>query len=77
MTEGWRYSYIRKILKNRAVIGEYQPHMRRDGKRIPTGDPIPKYFPEIVKPKIFYAVQKLLEVNRGKGGRTGMVGSIF
>jgi hypothetical protein len=39
-TGGWRKSYIVKILRSRAVIGEYQPHKMVDGKRQPIGDPI-------------------------------------
>ena len=35
----WSRSYVRKILANRAVIGEFQPHRMQDGKRVPTGDP--------------------------------------
>lgn len=71
---GWRASYIQKILGNRAVIGEYQPHVLeggRGGVRKPDGDPIPNYYPIIVEPAMFYGVQAAREGNRGKGGRTG------
>jgi DNA invertase Pin-like site-specific DNA recombinase len=73
-TAGWRASYIQKILGNPAVIGEYQPHVLeggRGGKRVPVGEPIPNYFPRIIDPEVFHAVQAKLEANRGKGGRTG------
>lgn len=47
--DGWHPSYVQKILSNTAVLGEYQPHTRpRGGKREPSGDPIPNYFPAIV-----------------------------
>lgn len=68
---GWRTSYIKKILRNRAVIGEYQPHRRVDGKREPYGPPIEDYYPSVIEPKVFHAVQQLLAANNGKGGRTG------
>lgn len=32
-SKGWHQSYVSKILKNRAVIGEFQPHRLVDGKR--------------------------------------------
>jgi DNA invertase Pin-like site-specific DNA recombinase len=28
---GWHQSYVAKILANRAVLGEFQPHVRQDG----------------------------------------------
>lgn len=77
---GWRASYIKKILGNPAVIGIYQPHVLeggRGGKRAPTGDPIQGYYPAIIKPEVFYAVQAKLDENRGKGGRNGKVKNLF
>ncbi len=76
---GWRNSYLNKIIRSRAVIGEYQPHKMIDGKRQPVGDPLLNYFPVIVSPDIFYAVQEQLRKN-GKhyhGGRTGKVRNLF
>lgn len=44
----WYISYIKKIIINRSVIGEFQPHMMIDGKRQKTGDAIANYFPKII-----------------------------
>ena len=82
-SEGWRASYIAKILTNRAVIGEYQPHARQESrnagavvvKRLPIGDPIPGYFDAIVNPDTFAAVQ--LMRHKGKGGMTGKASNLF
>jgi DNA invertase Pin-like site-specific DNA recombinase len=68
-TTGWRISYVKKIILNRAVLGEYQPYVRRDGKRIPAGDVIQDYFPAVVEPELFNGVQAVLKGNRRKGGR--------
>jgi len=68
---GWRTSYIKKIITNPAVIGIYQPHSRTSGERVPIGDPIPDYYPEIVSPDLFYAVQAKRADDRNKGGRAG------
>ncbi|MDY6839237.1 MAG: recombinase family protein [Thermodesulfobacteriota bacterium] len=76
---GWRKSYIEKILRTRAVLGEFQPHTMIKGKRQPVGQPIGGYFPQVVSDDLFYRVQKKLEVN-GKhfhGGRTGKVSNLF
>ena len=74
---GWRASYIKKILANLAVIGEYQPYKRVDGKRQPEGDPIPGYYPSIVDTDSFFAVQEQMKALRGKGGRTGKAKNLF
>ena len=76
---GWRESYIQKILQNRAVIGEYQPYEinGETGKRKPAGEPIQKYYPQIIDDSIFYAVQNQFKENKGKGGRTGKANNLF
>lgn len=74
---GWRISYIKKILHNRAVIGEYQPHQKIDGKRVPVEEPILDYYPQVVETELFHAVQQMLKVNQGKGGRTGKATNLF
>jgi DNA invertase Pin-like site-specific DNA recombinase len=76
-TTGWRTSYLKKILTNRAVLGEYQPFVETGGKRVAAGDVIPGYFPAIVKPALFHTVQEQLAANRGKGGRTAKVNNLL
>ncbi len=76
-TDGWRGSFIKKILGNPAVIGQYQPHTMKDGKRVPEGEPVEGYYPAIVPPDLFFAVQKKLKANQGKGGRNGKWTNLF
>ena len=56
-SDGWLESYVTKILKNRAVLGEFQPHQRVDGKRVPAGNVIPNYYPKIIEENLFLKVQ--------------------
>ncbi len=74
---GWRDSYVSKILRNRAVIGEYQPHKRNGEKREPVGEPITDYYPSVVDDNTFYAVQELFKANTGTGGRVGKANNLF
>ncbi len=77
---GWRMSYVQKILSNPAVLGIYQPYTKRGGaKRMPHGDPIPDYYPKIIEPAAFYAIQKIAKENkaRHRGGRTGAAFNLF
>lgn len=72
----WRHSYIKKLLANRQLIGEcqfYKMSVAEDGRkqRLPEGPPIVGYFPVVVTPEKFAAVQELLRKNRGSGGQTG------
>lgn len=48
--DGWHDSYIAKILRNPAVIGQYQPHWinPETRKREPKGVPIDGYFPAVI-----------------------------
>jgi DNA invertase Pin-like site-specific DNA recombinase len=63
----WWHSYIAKLLRSRAALGEYQPHTldRSSGKavRAAAGPPIPLY-PPVVDADTFNRVQALLSANR-------------
>jgi DNA invertase Pin-like site-specific DNA recombinase len=78
-SRGWHSSYVSKILKNRAGIGEFQPHRLVDGKRRPDGDPVPNYFPAIVEQQLFYRVQRGLceRLIRGAGRKGARVSNLF
>lgn len=76
-TGGWRESYINKIIRSRAVIGEFQPC----SKRQPVGGAIKDYFPPVIDADLFYQVQARLQANALKngnaGGKTGKVNNLF
>ncbi len=85
--EGWRGSYIRKILTNPAVYGgPFQPHKLtiitgNDGHkkkaRIPAAEPIENYYPPVVSKSVFFQVQALFERNRGTGGEADKARNLF
>ena len=83
---GWHESYIQKILRFSAVMGEYQPHTLvtdEHGVRVrkPIGNAIKGYFPAVIPENLYYLVQKLLEENKLKagnsGGRNGRISNLF
>ena len=80
-TGGWRKSYIEKILRNRAVIGTFQPHIIIEGKRQPIGEPITGYYPAVIDEDLFYHVQNIIKSNRKMrgcgGGKTGKANNLF
>jgi DNA invertase Pin-like site-specific DNA recombinase len=70
---GWHGSYLAKTLKNRAVLGEFQPHIKLDGKRIPEGPPILGYFPAIVSEELFFQARHSSSQRKINGaGRKGL-----
>lgn len=71
-SRGWQESYVSKLLANRAVIGEFQPHRYEDGKRVPFGDPVAGYFPAIIDEDQFLRVQASRRKRQVEGaGRKG------
>ena len=70
----WNKSYVWKILKGRAVLGEYQPD--RDGK--PDGPPLPDYYPCVIEEGVWLQAQAALARRKDKPGRVGeKVASVF
>ena len=74
---GWKKSYVEKILRYQSVYGAYQPYTRQRHKRVPLGDPIPGYYPEIVSEDVFLRVQDIFHKNHRKGGQNGAVNNLF
>ncbi|MGR9437940.1 recombinase family protein [Rhizobium leguminosarum] len=68
-SQGWHESYISKLLTNRAVLGEFQPHRYIEGKRTPTGEPVVDYFPAVISQDQFERIQagRASRKNRGSG----------
>jgi hypothetical protein len=77
---------VQKILRNRAVLGEYQPHKIVEDKRVPVGEAVADYYPAVVSFEEWNAAQESVNAkNRnlrasgkpGTGGGRGGVNSLF
>lgn len=54
----WGGSSVAKVLRNRAVLGEYQPYITHGvEKREKSGEPIQGYYPAIIPEDLFYQAQ--------------------
>ncbi|WP_102270405.1 recombinase family protein [Vibrio cyclitrophicus] len=76
----WRSSGVSKLLRNRAVIGEFQFYQKDvHGKRSPIGEPIVDYYPQVITKPLFLAVQQGMDLRnkRGSGNRSGQFTNIF
>jgi len=60
----WGNSSLDKILNNRSVIGEYQPHTLKGKVRVPVGDPIRNYYPPAIDEATFYLARKAMNSRR-------------
>lgn len=75
----WGVSYIKKLLANKAVLGIFQPHRQEvtEAKvklRVPEGQSIEGYYPQVISPEVFRAATLAIERRRtsskGRKGRT-------
>lgn len=63
-TNTWHTSNVGRLLRNRALLGEYQPHENDpddDNKRIPVGDAIQGYYPAVLDEQTFLRAQAKAE----------------
>lgn len=70
----WKHAYIVKLLRDRRVLGEYQPRTK-NGK--PDGAPIPNYFPAAIPESLWQAVQAGMDSRRVHRGRIGRHVNLF
>lgn len=75
----WRPAGIQAVIKSESVIGVFQPHEIKDGKRIPEGGPIWGYYPAIVSPALFEEVRHLISKRNNHSGsyRKGTYNNLF
>ena len=58
----WSHSYVSRLLKDRRLLGEMQFNKKNEmGDLIPDGEVLKEYYPEVISPDLFYAVQSSKE----------------
>ena len=82
--KGWQPNNVRKLLRSRQVLGEFQPVVGTCAKkggikstRKPVGPPILNYFPAIIDEPLFYRAQTAMDRRRRGGGRITGVPNLF
>ena len=70
--QGWNTAYLHKLLKNRAVLGEYEPMSRTHGGITETSKGIRQadFFPQAVSAELFNKAQAVKANRVGTGGRS-------
>jgi DNA invertase Pin-like site-specific DNA recombinase len=71
--QGWRASYVQKILTDQTVLGRFQPCRKVNGRRVPEGDVILDYYPAIVDADLYARAQaaRIRRRHPSTGGRKG------
>jgi DNA invertase Pin-like site-specific DNA recombinase len=67
----WHKSFIMKTLRNRSVLGEYQPCIGHASNRTPIGDPLPHYYPRVISDALWAKVQSALTIRKTQRGPHG------
>jgi DNA invertase Pin-like site-specific DNA recombinase len=74
----WDVTTVRCMLESRALVGEFQPCIMKDGIPTPTGEPIAGYYPSIIDEPTWYQMQAAINVRKGTGvGPHGNEGNLF
>lgn len=75
----WNKSYLTKIITNKAVMGEFQPHRMVNGKRVAEGEPIPDYFPSVVDKALYFQAQsaRMARKTNAEGRKGNSFSNIF
>ena len=74
----WNSSYIQKVLGDRSVLGELQPHrFDSNGERVKDGKPIPTYYPRVISDELFYAASTAKASRKKAKGRNTQFVNLF
>lgn len=74
----WNKTYIRQILQDKRVLGEYQSHiMDDDSNRVKTGDAIKEYYPAIIDEQTWTRANQAVANRRIERGPSGSFINLF
>ncbi len=77
----WSTAYVRRLLVNPSVYGEFQPmeFIDKDGSRVrvPSGDPIPDYYPQVITRGQFEEANNVRETRGSYKLRTKNLRNLF
>lgn len=73
----WNKTHIRDLIRNRAVLGDFQPHVMEDGKRVPLGETWENYYPPIIDEKIWDMANAAMDSRSLERGPSGDFVNLF
>lgn len=77
-SKNFNKTFVRKLIRDRAVVGEYTPHViNEDGKRVPDGDPIPDFYPQVIDEKTWQAANGSMDNRFNERGSNSQFVNLF
>jgi DNA invertase Pin-like site-specific DNA recombinase len=76
-TNGWEHTGISRLLRDRRVLGEWQPMKMVNGTLTTDGDPVQGYFPAAVPEDLWHRVQVALKGRAGPKRLRGVNADVF
>lgn len=73
----WEHTGVSRLLRDRRVLGEWQPRRMVAGKLTIDGDPVKNYFPRVIQDDLWYRVQTALGGRKGPLRVRGVKADIF
>jgi hypothetical protein len=78
---GWAKGTINRYLRSKKVLGQFELHKRKDGKRVSTGEIVQNYYPQIIDTDLWYEAKAVFDANGkaegNKGGRGQSENNLF
>ncbi len=65
----WQTTYPNKLIRNRAVLGELEPRLSRNGKSVSTGEVVKDWYPRIISDDLFFRANAAIDARRAKPPR--------
>jgi DNA invertase Pin-like site-specific DNA recombinase/chorismate mutase len=66
---GWHVTFPTKLVRNRAVLGELEFSVFRDGRAVSTGESVDDWYPRIIDDELFFRANAAIDVRRVKPNR--------
>jgi DNA invertase Pin-like site-specific DNA recombinase len=73
----WEHTQISRMLRDRRVLGEWQPKRMSEGQLVNDGQPVLDYFPRVVSDELWFKVQNALTGRPGPVRLRGIKSDIF
>ena len=77
----WEHTQVSRLVRDRRVVGEWQPKQMVDGSLVPLGDPVSDYFPRVITDELWGKVHVALDARTGipriRGVKADVLAGLF
>lgn len=77
----WEHTQVSRLVRDRRVLGEWQPKQMVEGELLPLGDPVVDYFPRVITDELWGKVHVALDGRSGipriRGVKADILAGLF